>query len=217
MNNPNGYTVPLALEDFIPVLLGAFGCYFLVKSAASRIPDTWRPGLIGVAFVTIGGASKSTWKLIVASGGSDYAWMQQVLFPLLAIGFCLVGWALWSGLRERVLPNWPLVVVLSLAWIAADALHRMKPFFAVAVLASLIVTAGAITWSVRVKAPIAIIAFVVQLLGVFALVPFQAKPKQTLGLQWAEQSTNTLAQAAFLFGAYMLWTKVRELERIPVA
>ena len=209
MNNPYGYTVPLALDDYIPVILGALGFYLLVKSAAARVPPVWRSGLIGVALVTLGGTLKATWKLIVASGGTDYAWMRQVLFPLLAIGFCLVAWALWSGVRERLLPAWPLVVVLSVTWIVADAIHRMKPFFAVAVLASFVVSAAAITWSVRVKAPLAVVAFVVQILGVLALVPFQAQSRQTLGLQWGEQSVNTLGQAALLFGAWLLWTKVR--------
>ena len=70
-------------------------------------------------------------------------------------------------------------------------------------------SAAAITWAVRVKAPVAVVAFVVQIVAVFALVPFDAQTRQTSGLQWSEESINTLGQAALLLGAWLLWTKVR--------
>jgi len=213
MNNPNGYTIPLALEDFVPVLLGALGCYFLARTAASRVPETWKPGLIGVVLVALGGGGKSTWKLIVASGGSDYAFLQQALFPLLAGGFGLVAWALFSGFKRQLLPWWPLATVLAVAWVAADAVRGMGPFFLLTVLTSLFLTGLAITWAVRNNDPLAVIAFVVQLVGVFALVPLQSREVQSLSTQWTEQGFNTVAQAAFVLGSWRLFQSVRRTEK----
>ncbi len=206
--NPYGYTIPLALEDYVPVLLSGLGCLLLVRTAISRVPEVARVGYLGVVLLVAGGASKATWKLIVASGGPDTI-IDEFLFPLLSFGFTLVAWAVWSGLRSKLLPWWPFAAVLAVATIGAFAIGDVVPLFGIAVLASLTTTILAITWAVRTKDPAAVVAFAVQLAGVFVLTRLQSFEEQTLALQWTEQSVNTVAQGAFAFGAWRVWRKVR--------
>jgi hypothetical protein len=214
MENPNGYTIPLALEDFVPVVLGAIGCYYLVRSASARVPATWKPGIIGVLLVAAGGGSKALWKLIVAAEGTDVRLLEQALFPLLAGGFGLIAWALICGLRQRLLPWWPLAVILAAGWVAADAVRALFPAFLLTVVFSLTISAVAITWSIRLREWPAVFGFVLQLVAVFGLVPLQGQEVQTLGLQWAEQSINTIGQLGFLFGTWRLWIKVRAVPSV---
>jgi hypothetical protein len=209
MSNPYGYTVPLALEDYVPVLLGGLGSWLLVESAATRLPEVRTIGRIGAVLVTAGGACKATWKLIVASSGQDVRVLENALFPLLSLGFCLVAWAVWSGYQGRKSAWWPVAALLSVAWIGAFAIGDLVPIFGVAVLASLTTTGLAIAWGVRTKDPAAIVLFAVQLAGVFGLVRLQGIEEQTLEIQWIEQSINTLAQGAFALGAWRVLRKVR--------
>jgi len=209
VENPYGYTVPLALYDYLPVLLAGIGCWFLIETAAQRVPAVRTAGRIGAVLVALGGASKASWKLVVAADGADVRVLENALFPLLSLGFCIVAWAVWSGLRGRQLPWWPIAAVLSVGWIGAFAIGDLVPIFGLAVLASLTTTILAIVWAVRTKDPAAVALFAVQLAGVFGLVPLQGIEEQTLALQWVEQSINTVAQGAFALGAWRLLRKVR--------
>lgn len=199
------YTSGLALEDFVPVVLAAVGCFFLAEASGRAVPAVRRPAFAAVAVLVIGGLCKSSWKLLVTMHPChDYEILEQLLFPLLSLGFAILGWAVLSGRAGRVIRLWPWIVGLAVAWLGAIASRNMKPLLFATAIASLVMAVGALMWAARIPDRLAVALFVVYLVGSLVLPPLGSKPNQSLGLQWAEQLVNTLCEAAFVLGAYLL-------------
>lgn len=182
--NP-GYPVALAAEDFVPTLLALAG-FWILAGAGAR--PAWSRA--GAALIGAGGLAKALWKLLPAAFGVDLAWLEASLFPLMALGACVF----FAGVLR---PWWPLAVL----YVAAAA------FGLLFVLATAGVTAisvyGAIV-AARRRTWAAVAVFVLGIALVMALVPLRASAThETLGTQWLEQSTNTLAQAALVLAAWL--------------
>ncbi len=214
MDNPYGYTVPLALFDYLPVLLSGLGALWLSRAAYGRTPAVRPYALLGTALVVAGGACKATWKLLVASGAGDFERLEQSLFPLLATGFSLLAWSLLSGVRERAMAWWPFAAVWGLAVIGSLATRTVRPLFFTTVLLSLAVTAYAIRLAQKGHERPAIWLFAAQVIGSLTLVPLQ-RLEPTLAVQWLEESINTVAQGAFALGAWRVLSALSAREAAP--
>ena len=214
MINPYGYTIPLALFDYVPVLLGGLGALLLSRASWRRTPAVRPYALLGTALVVTGGACKATWKLLVASGVGDFERLEQALFPLLATGFSLLAWSLLSGVRERAMAWWPFAAVWGLAVIGSVATRPVRPLFFTTVLLSLAVTAYAIRLAQKGHERPAIWLFAAQVIGSLTLVPLQ-RLEPTLAVQWLEESINTVAQGAFALGAWRVLRALSARDAVP--
>lgn len=205
------YGVALAVEDFVPCVLALAALVVLAQAVRARVPVAYRVALIGGLVVSLGGLSKATWKLLVATGCWEYPWLEALLFPCLAFGFAAVSWAVLSAVKGRaVSPLWfvlfPLAAGVGAAWmsISAGEYQNWPLLIASAVGATFLGVTLAVTafragkWSVGVL-------FVVYILGTNILPPLAAQPRQSAELQWAEQLTNSAVQLCFLLGA--LWLR----------
>ncbi len=173
------YPVAMALEDFVPTLLALAGFWLLARNWVGRV---------GAVLIGLGGAAKSTWKLLVATADLDLPWLEGLLFPLMAVGAVL--------LLSSLLRTYWLLLALPLAvW---------QPFITATAGVSLVSVVG-IVLAVRRRLWAAAGLFVLGIAGVMALVPLRGHPQhETVTYQWIEQGTNTLAQLCFLIAAWML-------------
>ncbi|MEU8804389.1 hypothetical protein [Spirillospora sp. NPDC048819] len=184
------YPVPLAVEDFVPVALTALG----IAALRHR-----HPLVLPAAFLVVsGGFAKATWKLIVALDGPDLQWLYHALFPLLATGFTLLVFALTRGRWRAALPV-PLIAALA----ASAALRDTWPAM-VWTIAAVTVVAVLLALDARRRDPLTAALFTLWLAAQYLLGPMAARAEQSIALQWAEQSCNTLAQAAFALAAWRL-------------
>ncbi|MFG2090044.1 MULTISPECIES: hypothetical protein [unclassified Spirillospora] len=186
-----GYPVSLAVEDFVPVALTALG----VAALRHRHPLV----LPAAVLVVSGGFAKATWKLIVALGGPDLQWLHHALFPLLATGFTLLAFALTRGRWRAVLPVPPAAALA-----ASAALRDTWPAMVWTIAA---VTAAAVLLALEARRrgdPLTAALFTLWLAAQYLLGPMAARAEQSIALQWAEQSCNTIAQAAFAAAAWRL-------------
>ena len=87
-----GFTVGLALLDALPVL------FFLLSGVVIYMLWGSRLFLGGVAAVTIGGASKVLWKLIVAAKGKDVQGLTKAFRVLMPAGFTMMLLSLVTGI-----------------------------------------------------------------------------------------------------------------------
>jgi hypothetical protein len=161
--------------------------------------------------------------------------MERSLFLWLGTGFTLLAWSLLTGLKQRKVAWWPFaawwaVVVIGTVALAAGADNSnwaerasrcdremvwTKPFFVTTVVMSLAVSAYAIRLAQKAGDRLAIALFIVQIVGVFALVPIQNVEEQTLTLQWIEECINTVAQGAFALGAWRVWRALSARAAVP--
>lgn len=193
-------TVPLALDDYVPVVLAGVGCLWLARTTGRG------PAVVGAVLVLAGGLCKATWKLVLASTGDDLPLVDDFLFVLLGPGFALLTWAL---VRRQL----PLGVPLGLAGaglVAAIGTRSTVPLLILTVLGATATGVLALLRAREVRDSTAAALFAVQLVLAYALVPF-AGAGQSLAHQWWEQSLNTVGQAALALGAWRLLhpTRVR--------
>lgn len=195
-------TVPLALEDLLPVALAGVGAWLLAGVVGERVPRVRLPARTGAVLVVVAGLCKALWKLDLAVTGDDVAVVDDLLFAFLAPGFALLTWSLVVA-RGSALPLASPVMACLLAGVASLAVQATWPLLVVAVVGATATGVFALLLARSSGDGRAVVLFAVQLLLAFALVPF-AGAGQSVAHQWWEQSLNTVGQSAFALGAWRL-------------
>lgn len=210
------YTLWLAAEDIVPVLLSAAGLVLLARWLGDHTRAAEPIGLLGAALVGTGGLAKVTWKALVAGPGVQVAALDAALFPLLGAGFALVLTAIWTVRTGRTGPvrHLPWAVIAAVAVASAALASRggdawRTPWLVLTVVGSTAVSITLIVWASRREDRLGVVLFGFHLVAMFVLARLAGIAEQTLALQWIEQSISTAGQAAFFVG-------VRRLSRAPV-
>lgn len=196
-------TVPLALDDYVPVLLAGLGAVWLARTTSRG------PAMVGAVLVLAGGLCKATWKLVLAVSGRDVAHVDSLLFCLLAPGFALLAW----GLVRRPVPLGIPVLATAAAGAMALAMRSPGPLLALAVIGATATGVLALLEARRRQDAVAAALFAVQLVMAYALVPL-AGSGQSIAHQWWEQTLNTVGQGAFALGAWRLLVPARVPARV---
>ncbi|MFC1466365.1 MAG: hypothetical protein ACFLMY_16100 [Candidatus Brachytrichaceae bacterium NZ_4S206] len=224
----NEYTIPLALQDFMPVALSSAGLFFLAEMIARTDRGAGRIALLGAWLIMLGGGLKAAWKLNMAISGNDIAWMSNALFVLLAPGFTLMACALWAAqaqMRGRPLGfnvsvmalgiSGVFLAVAAVLGIAVPAGSAWKfTLLGVTTVANFVLSALCIVQAFRMGKRDVAVLFIVNIVAIIILQGLARIPQQTIPLQWTEQIINTLSSAAF---AYAAWKLSRETQARLVA
>ncbi|WP_433382749.1 hypothetical protein ACQPZX_19575 [Actinoplanes sp. CA-142083] len=201
------YPIWLALEDFVPVLLGIAGFALLSRTAP---PPARTAGFIGAMLIGLGGLSKCAWKLTVASGGGNPRLLEEALFPLMAAGATILVWALAVAVRRgKRVHVWPFGLTFAVVAVASVVTRSLHPMF---ILATFGVTAVSVLGAIlaaRHRQWWAVSLFILGLVLVTSLVPLRGSAQhETVAYQWLEQSLNTSAQLALLIAAWLTFRAV---------
>jgi hypothetical protein len=216
------YSVWIALEDFVPIALTAFGGWQLASWMKKRDGKLALCGRIATIFLTLGGGGKAVWKLIRSLDGPDIKPLAGALFPLLATGFSILAWAMYQhdrherGLTPKgsstrhplVLPSLFAAAILVLAFVLSAANNWSRaykiPTLGVATLGSLtVVIMGCKAAKRRGRAMVAA-GFILNFVGVLVLTRLARLERQTISLQWFEQIVNSTATAMFAWSCLQL-------------
>jgi len=210
----HNYTLALGLEDLLPVIGSAIGLVLLARLVARLDRSLGTLALSGAVLVTLGGAAKAAWKLIVAVRHVEgAAFLERSLFGLMAPGFAFIAIALLAATgarfarrsagRLRAGAAAPVIVAITFAAAQTGSRAVELTLLMVTVLASSALLVRAISISLAQGNTLGAGMFSFSLFAAFAL-GFIGSREQTIGLQWAEQLTNTASQAAFAFAAFLL-------------
>ena len=207
-------SLPLAIEDILLVIFFAAGLYFVAKTVARECSICGSLAYLGGVLITIGGALKVGWKLILATTGNDVAWLNNGMFAWMSAGFICLAWALWRSRKVNSPVFWAAVPVILIAATLGSAAYNASGretrawFFillGVTTLFNLLVSLQLVRRSYDVGNWIALALFVFNLACVFSLA---AVSDQTVTLQWIKQITNTLSQLAFAIAAWRLYSSI---------
>lgn len=219
------YTVALALEDYLPVLLSAYGLYLIARMITRMDAQCSRLAYLGVALITTGGLSKATWKLIGAltDGQTNIQLLDNALFFCLAPGFILLTFAFWYAQRTMyggtrpgnvwIVPAGVALVTVATAAFLSVAMYdpnregRQIWFFmllGMTTIFNFVALGLAIRQARRQKLTFAAGLFVVNLAAIIILQGLARTSDFSEPMQWVQQITNTLAQVALVYGAWML-------------
>lgn len=212
-------SLPLALQDFVPVLVSAVGWTFVVRVTGRASPAAGHLAAVGAVLVVTGGCSRALWKLLVALDGPDVGILHAALYPLLAAGFLALGAALWAANAGRapgrgayLLPVITVTLLGGLTLLLDPTRGRIVPILWLAV-----ATAGSIAVGIllalraRRLGHTGIAAlFIVGIIATLLLNGLARLATQSEPTQWLEQGLNTFNQLVFALAAWQLWrTEVR--------
>jgi hypothetical protein len=218
------FSIPMALEDYVPVILTGFALFILARMIARMDRACGPMAFLGAALIVAGGLSKATWKLIMATseGQNNFGVLDDALFLLLAPGFIFFGFALayaqrgsYVGKRPKNIWLAPVilvaltmgVVVLMSSLLYDPERERQTWYFIVLGMTTVfnVIVAGLCIWQARrEKVMLAAGFFLLNIILVFVLQGMARAASESVGLQWGAQIVNTLSNAALLFASWKL-------------
>ena len=181
-------TVPMALMDFVPVLLFGADWLILYKDLKNKL-DLCSGVLLplGAALVFLAGFLKATWKMQNAVGAAPVELFNKMMFPTQSVGFLLMAvgmLALMYGKRKSARS-------LTMVWVMLTVLGNLGA------------SAGLVWIASKVKkaaVPLFIVAFVCSMMMGY----LSSRDFAQASMHWIAQSVNTLGQGLLLGGALMV-------------
>lgn len=181
-------TVPMALMDFVPVLL--FGAAWLIlyrdlKNKLDLCSGVLLP--LGTCLVFLAGLLKAVWKVQNAVGAAPVELFNKGFFPTQSVGFLLMAvgmLALMYGKRRSARS-------LTMVWVMLTVLGNLGA------------SAGLVWIASKVKkaaVPLFIVAFVCSMMMGY----LSSRDFAQASMHWIAQSVNTLGQALLLVGALLV-------------
>ena len=208
-----GYSVLLAVQDVLPIVLGAIGFIALGRRATASLPALTAPIRAVVVALVVGSAvAGPTRKFAIAMGANceDLQWMQIPFFVAVPVGFAVLAWAVRSVLAERIVKVWPYATVAAVAVVGAAAVQRDLILLAVGGLLAVLTAVYAAMLARRQGDGLTAVLFIAYSVATLSL-PGAASAEYAsaaTGL-WVEQAINTTAQALFAIAS------IRLLRRAP--
>lgn len=208
-----GYTIPLALQDYMTVIFSGFALALLTRMTWQIDEKLGRMALIGMVLALVGGTLKATGKLILAANGPDIVFMNRGLFAFVAPGFTLVAWALYQVRRkfrnQPPLKNpWlvPLVVIGVFAAISATVAMNGGPWRVPLILLATISNIGLLGMLVLAsfgrKMWLTGSFFLGTIVIVLIMSQMAETPNPAISTVWFMQLSQTFAQMLFTIGAW---------------
>ena len=182
-------TVPMALMDFVPVLL--FGAAWVIlyrdlKNKLNLCSGVLLP--LGAVIVFLAGFFKALWKLQNAVGANAADLFNRAFFPGQSLGFVLLGvgmLALMYG-RRRIVRSLTMVYVMGM------------------VLGNLGMSAGLVYIARRMKVKPAIPLFIVSFVMILMMGYLSSRDFSQSSMHWVAQGVNLVGEGLLCAGVLLL-------------
>ncbi|MBQ1603303.1 MAG: hypothetical protein II079_05500 [Oscillospiraceae bacterium] len=190
------FTVPMALVDYIPVLLFGAAAVLLQRDLYSKMPKyAFACFAAGTINIFIAGFLKATWKLLYALGICNFQSLNTMFLPTQSIGFLLAGLGvvlMLAGRKRRVLA------------VAPPVFSGTMLFISMMVLGLGTICTGLSIVAVRMKKSSAALLFVLSFLCSMGMGYLSSRDAASAAVNWIEQGVNCVGQGAMLLGALTL-------------
>lgn len=184
------FTVPMALIDYLPVILFALAAFMIAGDLKKRINSVCLTVFaVGSAMVTAAGFLKATYKLLYALKAGDFIWMSNQFFTNQAIGFLLAGAALVIGVvnMKRTFAFLPTMALVGMMVVGVGALD-----------------AGLCFLANRMKKRNALICFIVSFFLSMTMGYLSSKDFDGAFMNWLAQGINILGEGLLYAGVRIL-------------
>ena len=190
------FTVPMALVDYIPVLLFGAAAVLLQRDLYNKMPKyAFACFAAGTINLFIAGFLKATWKLLYALGICNFQSLNTMFLPTQSIGFLLAGLGvvlMLAGRKRRVLAVVPPVFSGTMLFISMMVLGLGA------------ICSGLSIVAVRMKKSSAALLFVLSFLCSMGMGYLSSRDAASAAVNWIEQGVNCVGQGAMLLGALTL-------------
>ena len=188
-------TVPMALVDFIPVIMFLFTAIILQRGLYGRMSKGAFALLsAGTIMVFCAGFFKATWKLLYAAGVCDFEKLSLCFMPMQATGFFLVAAGMLAMLCFRQGNT-------HTAALAAPAVFSGTVIFVTMMCLGIGVLCAALSvLAARLKRKALIAVFALAFVGMLGMGYLSSKDFADPAMNWAAEATNVFGQGMLLLG-----------------
>ena len=181
-------TVPMALMDFVPVLLFGAAWVILYRDLRNKL-DLCSGVLLplGAALVLLAGFFKAVWKLQNAVGATAVDLFNKAFFPCQSIGFILLGVGMLAFMygKRRIVRSLTMVFVMGM------------------VLGNLGMSAGLVYIAKKVKKA-AVPLFILSFVFILMMGYLSSRDFAQASMHWVAQSVNVIGEGLLFAGALLL-------------
>jgi hypothetical protein len=208
MTEINIYSVPMALFDFLPVILFAVSAVLMQRDCYNKMPKYAFACLAaGCVNGFLAGFFKALWKLLYALELCDFEVLNKMFLPVQSLGLLLTGLGLilmLTNRREVRLLAVPPVFAGTFVFITMMVTGLGMMCAALSVVA------------VKMKKAWLIAVFILTFFCYMAM-GYLASAADTALMNWIEQSVNLLGQLLLLLGVWTLHKAgLRQFRLLPV-
>lgn len=195
----NDFSVPMALVDYIPVVLFFLASANLMRDLYDKMTKaSFALFAAGTLDVTISGALKATWKLLYASGACNFEALDHMFFPVQSIGFLLAG----AGILIMLFKN-PDKKTAALA-VAPPVFSGTFVFVGLMVAGLGVLDAALCVLAVKLKKPWLIAIFAVSFICSLCMGYLSSQDFAEAAMNWIAEGVNVVGQGTLLAGAIIL-------------
>ena len=181
------FTVPMALADFVPVILFGISAVLLIRDLKNKMTKGSFVCLVfGACVGFLAGFLKALYKLLIALGVGAFEVLNDIFLPLQSSGLLLTGLA--------------IVLMLALRKKAALMAPLTFGFIGMMVLGLGGMCAGLSVVAVKMKKKALIAVFILCFFCYMGMGYLAAKKDGSAASNWIEQGVNTLGQILLLLG-----------------
>lgn len=192
------FSIPMALADYIPVILFAAAAIYLMRDLYNKMSKgAFALFAAGTVNVVSAGFLKATYKLLYAAGLCDFSALSDVFFPLQSLGFILAGVGVLAMLCHRQSKKAALAVV-------PPAFSGTFLFVGLMVAGLGLMNAGLCILSVKLKKPVFIVLFVISFVCSLGMGYLSSRDFDGAAMNWIAEAVNTIGQGALFAGAFFL-------------
>ena len=195
-------TVPMALVDYIPVILFAVAAVMLQRDLYNKMSKgAFALLAAGTLMIVLAGFFKATWKLLYAIPVCDFVPLNRVFFPMQTTGFVLTGLALIALLCAHQGKHAAYAVALP---VVPAVYEGTMIFVTLMILGMLGMCASLAIIAKRMKRPLAVVCFAVAFVFMLAMGYLSSRDFTQASMNWIAQGVNIVGQGALLWGAVIL-------------
>ena len=193
------FSVPMALVDFIPVILFLFSAILLQRDLYNKMSKGAFALLAsGTIMIFSAGALKALWKLLYAANVCDFERLSAIFFPLQSLGFLLAGLSLVAMLTVKQGQGTLYSAAVPAVFSGTMIFVAMTCLGAAAFCGSLAVFAGK-----KKKGGLSVL-YVLSFIMMLAMGYLSSKDFDKASMNWIAEGVNVLGQGLFLLANYLM-------------
>ncbi|MBQ4271867.1 MAG: hypothetical protein II718_08575 [Clostridiales bacterium] len=191
-------SVPMALTDYVPVILYIVSAVILQRGLYDRMSKgAFALFSAGTIMSITAGLFKATWKLLMALEICDFERLSQCFFPMQSVGFLLAGIAV-IGL---------VFVDQKLEEKAVAVYSGTMIFVSLMILGMLGLCVGLSVEAKRRKKTSAMVMFIIAFVFMLTMGYLSTRDFEQASMNWIAQGVNTVGWLVFLCGSRILTKK----------
>ncbi len=189
------FTVPMALVDFLPVLLFGWAAVVLLQDLYAKMGKcSYALFACGTINIFAAGFLKALWKLLYAAGICDFQVLYDLFLPMQSVGFLLagIGMLLLLVKKKAVLSVAPPVFASSVPFLCIMTLGLGAICVCLSILAA------------KMRKPLAAVIFIASFLTSMGMAALAGQDLTLPWVNWTEQAINCAGQGLLLAGTLIL-------------